>query len=185
MSSNSPSKHYSPKTPVHPSCRPLLPASHLQPFSVHPEVRGCAFWSFCCSHSKSFSDFYRNPVVTGPCLGSSLAGEAAPSLPLPGRDLDVALTMIWDDWNLGVEGMTAREWERRGGYHVALPAAPTGRPEPASPGILAPRCRLPCPHRMLGSVVGTELPTGLFLPRGFALRQGAVSGFLSGVLIFI
>lgn len=124
-------------------------------------------------------------MVTSPCLGSSLAGEAAPSFPVLDRDLNVALTMIWNDWNLGVEGMTAREWERRGGCHMSLPTVPTCQPEPASPGTLAPLRRLSCPHRMLERVVGTKLPTGLFLPRGFALRHDAVSGFLSGALISI
>lgn len=84
-----------------------------------------------------------------------------------------------------MEGTTARERERQGGYHMALPAALAGRPEPVSPGALAPGRKLPRPHGVLGRTGGTELPTGLFLPRSFALRQDAVSGFLSGVLISI
>ena len=124
-------------------------------------------------------------MVPHPHLGSNLAGEVAPFLPLLGRDLAVALTMIWTDWNLGVDGMTARERERRGGGHVSLPTVLTGQPEPASPGALALHGGLPCPHRVLERVVGMELPTGLFLPRGFASREDADSRFLSGVLTSI
>lgn len=94
-------------------------------------------------------------MVTHPCLGSNLAGEVAPTLPFLGRDLAMALMMIWSDWNLGVDGMTARDRERRGGGHVSLATFLTGQP---TPEMLAPHGELPCTHCVLARVVGVGIP---------------------------